>query len=399
MTILLLTQVLPYPPESGPQIKSWNLIKYLARHHAVTLISFVRGDAPPPVEALKQYCRAVHTVQMARGVARDAGYLLASLLGGQPFMIRRDARAAMHRLIESVTAAQSFDAVHADQLNMAPYALRVRAPLRVLDAHNALWQVYRRLAEQTPFGPLRALWAREWRAMQRYEGWCARQFDRVLAVSATDRSALADAMQDAGADITVMPIGVDVDEVRPIARAADAQRIVHVGTLFWPPNVDAVCWFADAVMPLIRAECPQAQLDVVGARPPRTVRALAQRSGIRVTGYVSDPDPYLRAAGAFIVPLRAASGMRVKILTALAQGLPVVSTSLGSEGLQVESERDLLIADGAGAFAAATLRVLRDRDLADRLARNGRSLIESTYDYRVAYRPLDDVYPPARHAA
>jgi glycosyltransferase involved in cell wall biosynthesis len=397
VTILLLTQVLPYPPESGPQIKTWNLIKYLARHHAVTLVSFVRGAAPP-VGPLLRYCRAVHTVPLARGVVRDAGFLLASLLGGQPFVIRRDDRAAMRRLVAAVAAGGAFDAVHADQLNMAPYALRVRAPLRVLDAHNALWVLYRRLAEQLPIGPRRALWAREWRALKRYEGWCARQFDRVLAVSDVDRQALEDAM-GGPADIAVMPIAVDTDELAPLVRDADAQRIVHLGTMFWPPNVDAVRWFADAVFPAVQRARAQAGFDVIGARPTRSIRALARRAGIRVTGYVADPTPYLRAAGAFVVPLRSGGGMRVKILTALAQGLPVVSTPIGCEGLQVESGRDLLIAEGAAAFAGATLRVLGDRGLADALGRNGRALIESTYDYRIAYRSLDRIYPPARRAA
>ena len=398
MTILLLTQVLPYPPDSGPQIKTWNLIKYLARNHDVTLVSFVRGAADRQVESLRRYCRAVHTVPLARGVARDAGFLLASLLTRRPFMMRRDDRSAMCRVVERVAAANAFDAVHADQLNMAPYALRVRAPLRVLDAHNALWVLYRRLAETLPLGPRRLLWAREGRALKRYEGWYARQFDRVLAVSDADRRGLEEAM-GGPADIAVMPIAVDLDELPAIARHPGAQRIVHLGTMFWPPNVDAVQWFADAVFPAVRAQRPDAGFDVVGARPPRAVRALAQRGGIRVTGYVADPTPYLREAGAFVVPLRAAGGMRVKILTALAQGLPVVSTSIGCEGLQTMPERDLLIADGAAAFAAATLRVLGDPGLADALGCNGRALIRSTYDYRVAYRPLDRIYPPARHAA
>jgi polysaccharide biosynthesis protein PslH len=398
VTILLLTQVLPYPPESGPQIKTWNLIKYLARHHAVTLISFVRGNAAAHVEPLLRYCRAVHTVPLRRGIGRDAGFLLASLLGRQPFMIRRDERAAMRRMVATIAAAQPFDAVHADQLNMAPYALSVRAPLRVLDAHNALWLGYRRLAERLPFGPRRALWARESRALKRYEGWCMRQFDRVLAVSDADRRALQEAAGEAR-QIVVMPIAVDAEEVRPIARRPDAERIVHLGTMFWPPNVDAVAWFANAILPLVRAERPQAGFDVIGARPPRAVRALARRAGIRVIGYVADPDPYLREAGAFVVPLRAGSGMRVKILTALAQGLPVVATSIGCEGLEVETERHVLIADSAGGFAAATLRVLGDRALAEALGRSGRALIETTYDYRVAYQSLDRIYPPAKRAA
>jgi glycosyltransferase involved in cell wall biosynthesis len=397
VTILLLTQVLPYPPESGPQIKTWNLIKYLARHHAVTLISFVRGAAPP-LEPLLRYCRTVHTVPLRRGIARDAGLLLASVIGRQPFVIRRDQRAAMQRMVDAVAGAQRFDAVHADQLNMAQYALRVRAPLRVLDAHNALWLLYRRLAETLPIGPRGALWVREWRLLKRYEGWCARQFDRVLAVSDADRGALEEAM-GGPADILVMPIAVDADELRPIVRTPGAERIVHLGTMFWPPNVDAVRWFADAVLPLVRARRPQAEFDVIGSRPSRATRALARRPGIRVTGYVADPSDYLRDAGAFVVPLRAGGGMRVKILGALAQAVPIVSTAIGCEGLQVQSERDLLIADGAEAFAAAVLRVLDDPALAATLGRNGRGLIESVYDYRIAYRALDQIYPPARRAA
>src|SRR4029453_15263243 len=162
-----------------------------------------------------------------------AGLLLASVIGRQPFVIRRDQRAAMQRMVDAVAGAQRFDAVHADQLNMAQYALRVRAPLRVLDAHNALWLLYRRLAETLPIGPRGALWVREWgvlkrsrgggggvrewRLLKRYEGWCARQFDRVLAVSDADRGALEEAM-GGPADILVMPIAVDADELRPIVR-------------------------------------------------------------------------------------------------------------------------------------------------------------------------------------
>jgi glycosyltransferase involved in cell wall biosynthesis len=304
----------------------------------------------------------------------------------------------MRNVVDRIAGAETFDAVHADQLNMAAYALRVSAPLRVLDAHNALWLLYARLAETLPRGPRRMLMAREARLLRRYEGWCARQFDRVLAVSEPDRHALQQAMGEAG-DVVVMPIAVDPAELPPIERNAAADRIVHVGTMFWPPNVDAVCWFADAVLPRIRTVRPTAGLDVVGARPTRAVRALAARGAVRVTGFVDDPTPYLRDAGAFIVPLRSGGGMRVKILNALAQGLPVVSTPIGCEGLAVEHERHLLIADGADAFAEATLRLLADRELAERLGRAGRALIESTYDYRVAYEPLARIYAAARHAA
>ena len=273
MTILLLTQVLPIPGEwaADQDLEPDQVSRPSPCGDADLLVRRVAASG-----TLLRYCRAVHTVPLARGLARDAGLLFASVIGGQPFVIRRDERAAMQRMVDAVAGAQRFDAVHADQLNMAQYALRVPAPLRVLDAHNALWLLYRRLAETRPIGPRRALWSREWRVLKRYEGWCARQFDRVLAVSDADRSALEEAM-GGPADILVMPIAVDADELRPIVRTPRAERVVHIGTMFWPPNVDAVRWFADAILPLVRARRPQTEFDVIGSRPSRATRALARR--------------------------------------------------------------------------------------------------------------------------
>ncbi len=391
MDILLLTQVLPHPPDSGPKVKTWNVIKYLARQHAVTLVSFTRGESEAALAPLRAHCRAVHTVPMARGTHRDAWFLLRSLVSGRPFLMQRDDRAAMRRMVDQVGAAQRFDAVHADQLNMAQYALRVPARQHVLDAHNALYVVYRRLARTRPAGPVGWLMEREWHKLRRYEAECGKHFDTVLAVSEADRTALRRAMGDA-ADIRVVPIAIDLDEVPLVARRPEARRILHVGTMHWPPNADAVRWFADAVLPIIRAARPDTAFDVVGARPPRAVRRLGQ-DGVNVTGYVADPTPYLEQAGVMVVPLRAAGGIRVKILHALAQGIPVVSTTIGCEGLAVEHEREVLIADAPEDFARAVLRVLAEPDLVERLCRNGRALIESTYDLRIACRPLDALYP------
>jgi glycosyltransferase involved in cell wall biosynthesis len=402
MTVLLLTQVLPYPPDSGPKVKTWNLLKWLARRHEVTLVSFTRGESAGALDAVRRHCHAVHTLPMVRGRLRDAWFLAASLLAAEPFTMRRDRRAAMHRLVEALGRVTRFDVVHADQLNMLQYASAARGARTVLDAHNALWLLTRRMAETAGLSLARPLLEREWRRLRAYEAAAGRVADAVLAVSEEDRRALADVM---GPDvpITVVPIAVDTDEVQPLPRRADASRIVHVGTMFWPPNADAVRWFASEVFPRLRAARPDAAFDVIGARPPRAIRALMRPgSGVHVAGYVDDPAPYLQRAGAVVVPLRAGSGMRVKILSALAQGLPVVSTSVGCEGIAVRSGEHLLIADDPADFAAATLRLLADRTLADGLGRNGRRLIEARYDYRVVYPALEQVYglaPRQRGAA
>ncbi len=397
MNVLLLTQVMPFPPDSGPKVKTWNLIKWLARRHDVTLASFVRGESERQLDALRRYCQAVHTVPMRRGVLRDAGFLLTSLISAQPFLMLRDRRAAMQRLVARLARECRFDVVHADQLNMAQYAPLVPGACTVLDAHNALWLLYRRVAETAPPGPRKWLFQREWRRLHAYEGRVGRRADAVLVVSAEDRDALREAMGTA-AEITVLPITVDTEEIAPVRRRPDADRIVHIGTMSWAPNIDAVRWFADAVYPRIRAARPDVGFDVIGARPPRAIRALARPgSGIHVAGYVDDPTPYLERTAVMVVPVRAGSGMRVKILVALAQGLPVVSTTLGCEGIAVQPGVHLLVADEPAAFAAATLRLLGDRAEADRLGAAGRRLVAARYDYRQVYPVLEHVYERAAH--
>ena len=397
MKVLLLTQVLPYPPDSGPKVKTWNVLKYLAQHHEVTLASFVRGDQTEAVRHLSQYCKAVHTAPMKRGAARDAWYMAQSFASRQPFLMMRDDRAEMRALIDRLASETQFDIAHADQLNMCQYAQRVKGARKILDAHNALWLLYRRLWETMKPGPRKWLLKRDWQLLKPYEGRLCREFDGVLAVSHEDQAALAEAMGQP-AQMTVIPIAVDTDEVLPVPRRPDANHILHIGTMYWPPNIDGILWFIQEILPLIRAQRTAAPVtfDVVGAQPPQSVRDLAQPgSGINVTGYVTDPNVYIEQAALMVVPLRAGGGMRVKILNALAQGLPIVSTTLGCEGIAAEHEKHLLIADTPYDFASATLRLLNDRALADTLGRNGRALIKQQYDYRVACRPIDELYQRA----
>ncbi|NJN98103.1 MAG: glycosyl transferase family 1, partial [Anaerolineales bacterium] len=273
------------------------MIKYLAPRHQLTLVSFVRGDQSAEVKHLQQYCYAVHTVPIERKIWGDAWAMLRSLSSGQPWMMVRDDRAAMRQLIDRLAAAEQFDVAHADQLNMCQYAARVPGALKLFDAHNALWVLYQRLAATMSPGPKKWLLERDWHLLKEYEGRICREFDAVTAVIDEDKTALEEAMRveplkversngsSAPRPIEVIPITVDTDEVSPIKRQSGADHLVYVGTMYWPPNVDGVLWFAGEVWPLIRAKRPAAQFDVVGARPPQSVVALGhEESGIKVAG-------------------------------------------------------------------------------------------------------------------
>lgn len=419
MHILFLTQIVPYPPDAGPRVKTWHVLRYLAGlGHRITLVSFVRPEERQYLPALEEVCAAIHAVPMQRPRLAEVGYWLRSNLSGRPYLIERDDRAAMRRLVGRLVQGGTVDAIHADQFGMAQFALPYAGadgktagnesggrhrPRVIFDAHNAVWAIVERMRQNAPW-VLKPLAGLEARRVRRYEGAIVSRFDCTLAVTEPDRRALLEAAELAGADggasaagrIRVVPIAVDTQQLRPIRRQAGSPNILTLGTLHYPPNADGVRWFARQVFPLVRREVPQATLTIVGKNPPADLLALQEREpeAIRVTGYVPELEPYLERAALVAVAVRAGGGMRVRILEAFARGLPVVTTTIGLEGIQAEAGRDLLVADTAEAFAESTVRLLRDPQLQVRLSEAGRRLAETRYDWKVALAGMDGIYQP-----
>ena len=393
MRVLLLTQVLPYPPDSGPKVKTYHVLKYLAEKHQVTLVSFVRDtDKPEYIQHLETLCERVITVPIKRAPIRDLLFLFKSLLTNQPWMMLRDERPEMREALSQLAATTGFDVVHADQLNMGQYALPFSKSRKVLDLHNALWVLYKRMAAALPpHNPMKYLLMRDWRLLKTYEGKMCRDFDAVTAVSDEDKQSLIEA--GARGDIQVIPIAIDTDKQAFIPRSPKSPHIVHVGTMYWPANIDGIRWFLDQIYPLIKQQVPDVRCTLIGARPPQDIKDREQTDpSLKVTGYVDDPLPYLQDSSMMIVPLRAGGGMRVKILNALAQGLPMVSTTVGCEGIDVKHDYDILVADTPEDFARQSARLLTDATLNQQLTQNGRQTAEQKYDYRRACEPLDDIY-------
>jgi glycosyltransferase involved in cell wall biosynthesis len=395
--ILFLSQLLPYPADAGAKVRSYYVLRWLARQHAVTLVAFRReDDSEVGVRHLEGICERVITVPMRRSRLRDVSSLAKSVMGGKSFIIERDVVKEMVQAVRDAASEGVFEAVHADQLWMAQYALRAEAEsgrrmLTVLDEHNACYQIFERLArgEQNPLK--RRVWKREAARLQGYEAEVCRKFARVVTVTDEDREILG---RLAGrGDLRAIPICVDTSEVRVVKAQEGAMEVLHLGTMFWPPNVEGVAWFGREVWPRVVARVPEARLTIVGKNPPGEVRALAKGGGnVEVSGYVEDVRPYVEKAGVFIVPLLSGGGMRVKIVDAWRWGLPVVSTRLGAEGIAYEDGENILIADGAEAFAEAVVRILRDDELGKRLRGEGRRWVEGRYEWTKVYRAWDEVY-------
>jgi glycosyltransferase involved in cell wall biosynthesis len=399
LRVLLISQMVVYPADAGPKVKTLQTLRHLAARHEVTYCAFARTPVEhQQADALRPLCHRVETVQLSRSRLSDIGYLAASLATGESFLLRRDDRAEMRTAVRRLLAEERIEVIHVDQLNMMQFVPPEWTGPIVLDEHNAVWLRVERLRAHAPDPIRRWLLGREARLIRSAEAGACQRADVVLAVSEQDREALRAITSDV-VNITVAPIAVDVAHYAPIreARAPQPDRLLTIGTMFSPPNSEGVAWWLREGFEQLRALRPQVIYDIVGPRPPASLRALAsRRPGARLHGYVADPAPFWTGASVLAVPLLSGGGVRVKILEAMASGVPIVSTSVGCEGLGVRDGEHLLIADTPEAFAQACARLLADAPLARRLAANAYQLVRDRYDTGSALAPLDAAYDALR---
>jgi glycosyltransferase involved in cell wall biosynthesis len=402
MHILFLTQIIPYPPDAGPRVKTWHVLRYLAaRGHRVTLAAFVRPEEEPYVHEIRKICEAVYPVPIHRSRFTDVGYWLRSNWTGRPFLIERDDLSEMRSLVKRLVAAGEVDAIHSDQLTMTQFALPYKNLIRIFDAHNAVWTIVDRMQQNArwylkPFASL------ESRRIKRYEGMIVREFDHTLAVTEPDRQSLLEAVAEASdvgaplphSKITVVPIAVDTRQLQPAIRQAESTNLLTLGTLHYPPNADGIRWFVREIFPLVRRQVPGVTLTIIGKNPPADFLRFAQQypNSIMVTGYVPDLDQYMEKAALMVIAVRPGGGMRVRILEAFARAMPVVTTTVGLEGIEARPGEDVMVADTPAVFAQTVVELLRDRSLQAQLAENGRRLAECNYDWQVVLQKMDQVY-------
>lgn len=405
MRVLFLTQVLPWPLDAGAKVRAYYTLRQLSTHHEITLVSFVREEADALAFAqLNRVCSRVYAVFLRRRMLSDCWYFTSSLISGKPFLLVRDRRRAMERMIEAVVARDGpFDVIHADQLCMAPYALFARRlagdrTKTILDQHNAVFRIPERLAETERSILKRLVLKAEAKKLCGEEVRLCNSFDRVVWVTSLDRQALANyglAAQESSRG-AVIPIAIEPPELPPsnvISGKAEGccPRVTFLGGLHWPPNGEGISWFLRTIWPKVRNVVPNALLTIIGRRPSRLSR-LDGGESVEYAGHVDNLAPYLQSTAVFVVPLLSGGGMRVKILDAWGWGLPVVSTSVGAEGLMFIDGQNGLLADTPAAFTSAVTRILTDAVLAAKLGAAGRRTVEEHYDWRKTYTAWDEVY-------
>ena len=405
--ILFLTQIVPFPPDAGPKVKTYHVIRALVEQgHSVTLVSFVRPEEVQHISALQEICEAVHAVPIRRSRIADVGYMIRSYLTNRPFLIERDDLRPMQDMVNSLVKDDDFQFIHADQLTMVQFALRGasafqgKKPKVIFDAHNAVWTIVERMKDNARFF-LKPVLAVEAKRVKQYEGELMRIVDHVLAVTDIDQKLLEEALHfskagntDRVSPVTVIPIAVDTKKIQPVKRKAGSKNIVTLGTLHYPPNADGIRWFFNEVFPLVQKRVPDATLTIIGKNPPQDFLELAEQNPgtIKVTGYVDSLVPYLEESAVMVVPVRAGGGMRVRILEAFAYAMPVVTTTVGLEGIHGTPDRDVIVADDPTDFATRTIELLEDVSMQDKLATNGRELATSKYDWQAVLAAMRPIY-------
>lgn len=397
LRILYVSQMPASPPRFGAQARMHGLMTSLARQHELTAVSLYDDefDAAECERAMREYCREVTLIPNPKGKDGLARRLLQvrAAASMRSYEHHRFEVPALQPALDRVLGQKHFDVVNLEFPYLAHYRLRgspagtVPPPLAI-DAHDVAWNIARQFARTAPSLTRRIHAGINWRKLRREELAGFRTADGVYTCSVADRQrVLADVP---GARTAVIPNAADVDhyQPRPSDPPSDGRTVVYFGLLATIPNVDAVHWFVREIWPRILAARPDARCRIIGKGPPPSVQALAGPS-IEISGFVPDLRPHLASAAALVVPLRLGSGTRLKIVEGMAMARPIVSTTLGAEGIDAVPDRDILIADDPAGFAAAVLRLLQEPALGVRLGRAGRELAVARYAWSTAALALE----------
>lgn len=382
MKILWVNTNFLHPTTKGGQIRTLEMLRQLHRRHEIHYVAIEDPLHPEGPARAKEYCARAYAFQHRVRDKRSPRFLAElamNLFDPMPLAIRRYHPPGMGAFLQRLIETERFDRAVVDFLNPASYFPRLERG--ILFQHNVETMIWRRRAQHAS-DPLRR-WYFQLQAsrMFRFERQACRTAARVAAVSEQDARTMRELF--GVTRVNAIPTGVDIEGLTPpVPPPEKTIDLVFVGSMDWLPNVDGIEWFVREVLPLIRRQRPGCSLAIVGRTPPSSITALGQRDErVQVTGTVPDIRPLLWSAAVSIVPLRIGGGTRLKIYESMAGRVPVVSTTVGAEGLEVHHPDDIRLADSPEAFAAACTELLANAELRRRQAAAAWELVATRFSW------------------
>jgi sugar transferase (PEP-CTERM/EpsH1 system associated) len=389
MRILFISEQFPYPLHDGGNLRTYHILRGLAREHEVTLLTH-RGDSDEGLTALSNICRTA-LVPKTPKLARLGGNLVRMGVGKPLFLLRNRSQqllACADRLLNS----EVFDAIHLNHLDTACFALERRWPQAlVFDSHNCLSDLAGKAQKSCRGLVRRAVLNRERHLLGAVETATCARMNVTLVCSDAERNSFQRLWP--GGRYELIPNGVDTGYFSPGRREEEqAGVMVFTGAMSYWPNEQAALYFCREILPILKRAGREVTVYFVGKGPSPRLRALHDGSSIIVTGAVDDVRPYIRQSQVVVVPLQSGAGTRLKILEAFAMNKAVVSTSVGAEGIPAECEDQILLADDSVSFARQIARVLEQPELRGRLGDAARKLALEVFDWQSIQQRLSGVY-------
>jgi glycosyltransferase involved in cell wall biosynthesis len=374
-----------WPPDTGGRLRSLNLLVELSRSHQVTVLTTHGPDDADQSGLAERLPMAERVLSVPHAIPkRDSARFVAALarswLSPLPVDLAKFRAATLRHEIARTLATGAIDVCVADFLSATPNVDFGGAVPVLFFAHNVEYMIWKRLRDVERAPHKRAALEVEWRKMRRWEAHVVRRAGLTVAVSDVDAERLQALAP--GARVCAVPTGVDTDYFAPSGAPERPGRVVFTGSMDWHPNEDGALHFMETVLPAVRAAVPETSFAIVGRNPTARLRAAAAAAGAIVTGTVDDVRPYLAEAAVCVVPLRVGGGTRLKIFEALAMGKPVVSTTIGAEGLPLTPDVHFVQADDPAPFAAGLIALLREPGRRAGLGAAGRRLVEERYGWR-----------------
>jgi sugar transferase (PEP-CTERM/EpsH1 system associated) len=384
--ILWIKSELLHPVDKGGKIRTYQMLKALRSDHQITFLTLDDGSAAGDAhERASEYCHELINIpHSATRKFSPAFYLelAGNLFSSLPYAIKKYQSAPMREAVSRLGSSERFDIIVCDFLAPAANVPEKLGCPTVLFQHNVEAMIWRRHYEvQT--NPLKRAYLRgQWHKMRAFEARECRRFDAVITVSHEDRELIKHEYETD--HVYDVPTGVDVEFFRPASiSGTEPHNLVFTGSMDWLPNEDAISYFTEQIMPLVKQKIDAVTLTVVGRNPYPGLLELSRRdASIVVTGRVDDVRPFMEKAAVYVVPLRIGGGTRLKIFEAMAMGKAVVSTTVGAEGLPVTHEQELLLADTPEAFADAVVGLLQDPVRAETLGQRAAARVRREFGWR-----------------
>lgn len=403
MRILWLGHNLAYPPKGGPLQRNYNLLREAAKAHEVHALVFDQPASRPQgvtpqdcVEALSKFCASVDWVPLPTDAFGVGRYWRAinGLVAGEPYEFRWLRSKEMVGRLQHLISRLRFDVVHADTLGLSPYVPLIPHVGTVLNHHDIESALVQRRASHERNVVWRAFWSQEAAHLLAAERrWCP-TFHINMVVSEDEGQLLKPSCGES--KICVVPNGVDVQYFTPRPDPGGA-RLLFCGRLDQLANRGAITYFFNSIWPQLSDRVKNLEIDVVGKNPPAWLQELGRRDPhVHVPGFVDDVRPYFERATVFICPITDGGGTRLKILDALAMGMPIVCTTFAASGLALKDKEHLLLADTTEEFVDQTLRLLGSCELREAVSREGHRVVKNQYSWEVIGKDLVQAYEIAR---